>query len=69
MKKFKYFKWKYPNEGLGVGKALVYIIANDLVEAKYKLMAKNNFNHDPHFIEGDVIEIDDFKYDDIKILK
>lgn len=69
MKKFKYFKWKYSNWGLGVGKALFYISAHNLIEAKYILLSLNNFNNDPHFIEGDVIEIDEFKYKDVKILK
>lgn len=60
MKKWKYFHWSDPNMGWGVGPARIYIEAESAEEAKDKLIARFKFKHDPHFIDGDVREVEDF---------
>lgn len=60
MKKWKYFKWTDPNKSCGIGPALLYVKADTKAEAIYKLISKANLNHDPDFIDGDVVEVDDF---------
>lgn len=60
MKKFKYFRWHDPNLGFGEGPPLIYIRADNIKEAKEKLARVYGFKHDPHFIDGDVKEVDEF---------
>lgn len=59
MKKFKYFLWRDPNMGYGVGETLYYINAKSKEDAK-KRMIGQGFKHDPHFIDGDIAEVKEF---------
>lgn len=70
MNKYKYFHWNDPYMGFGVGPALYYIEARSREDARTKLMRKLGFRHDPHFIDGDVIEVKEFvQPKPIKIIK
>ncbi len=60
MKKFKYFRWIDPTIGYGIGPALIYVKAKNKEQAKYMLISKAGLNHDPDFIDGDVIEVEEF---------
>jgi hypothetical protein len=60
LKKFKYFYWSDPNMGWGVGETAIYIRAESIKDAKDILVKEHGFKHDPNFIEGDIIEVEEF---------
>ena len=62
-KKYKYFLWLDKEKGIGEGETLYYILANNWLAARNVLRKTLNFNYDPHFIDGDVKEIDEIPKD------
>lgn len=60
MRKWAYFKWGDPNMGLYPGPAEIYINDDSKKKAKEKLEKYYGFKHDPDFISGDVMEVEEF---------
>ena len=60
MKKFKYFHWDHPMTREGEGKAILYIEAESEEDAKRKLETQLGYKHDPYFIWGEIVEVNEF---------
>ena len=60
LKKFKYYYFTDSSMGWGIGETAIYIKAKNKEDAKDLLIKEHGFKHDPNFINGDIVEVEEF---------